>query len=565
MNFIKKMVVANICALFSGTIAVAEPISIRPEITRPDLPEYSKETNDQNLALPEISIPENNFSSQPVFLFSGVRFSGNTVFNDKQLEEVAKPYFDKYISLAELEELRFRLTNFYVEQGYINSGVLIQEGQEVKGGIVNFKIIEGKLQQIRITGNKWLRPGYLKYKIRPIPEEPFNTNILQDNFRLLLQDPLIKQLNGKISPSANPGEAILDLDVTRAKPYSLFFTVDNARNPNTGSEQASLEGNIRNLTGFGDYLSATGFKSEGTTEFLAHYEFMILYEMKISFDYNIAESETINDFLTDNGFQVDSEFQSYELSISGEKKTLHKLTGWGVSFALKESTTYLMGMPFSFSAGAEDGVSKASVFRLFNVYQKSNQNSALALRWTLSYGLTALGATDHGHLNIYSSRDFPDSEVASILAQSQYARYFGEKFGKAILRADLKMCNDKVLSIDKFSIGGAGTVRGYRENEVVRDNGAIVSAEWQYPLWNKHENHHSMLFAAFIDGGAAWNYDDHVGDKLLWSIGGGIIWNYKIFDAQLYYAQGMEELPEKKGEKNLQDDGIHFKLSTKIF
>ena len=40
---------------------------------------------------------------------------------------------------------------------------------------------------------------------------------------------------------------------------------------------------------------------------------------------------------------------------------------------------------------------------------------------------------------------------------------------------DGQLASDPLLSIEKFAIGGARTVRVYRENQLVRDNGVVAS------------------------------------------------------------------------------------------
>ena len=40
-----------------------------------------------------------------------------------------------------------------------------------------------------------------------------------------------------------------------------------------------------------------------------------------------------------------------------------------------------------------------------------------------------------------------------------------------IVRQTLQLASEPLLNIEKFALGGINTVRGYRENQFVRDNG----------------------------------------------------------------------------------------------
>jgi hypothetical protein len=55
----------------------------------------------------------------------GFTFEGNTVFSDEELNSVASPYLNREITFEELQQLRQELTLYYVERGYVNSGVVI--------------------------------------------------------------------------------------------------------------------------------------------------------------------------------------------------------------------------------------------------------------------------------------------------------------------------------------------------------------------------------------------------------------------------------------------------------
>ena len=52
-----------------------------------------------------------------------------------------------------------------------------------------------------------------------------------------------------------------------------------------------------------------------------------------------------------------------------------------------------------------------------------------------------------------------------------------------ILRASTQLASDALLAMEKFVVGGHATVRGYRENQFVRDNGFAASAELRFPLF----------------------------------------------------------------------------------
>jgi len=160
------------------------------------------------------------------------------------------------------------------------------------------------------------------------------------------------------------------------------------------------------------------------------------------------------------------------------------------------------------------------------------------------------------------SGDIADSRFVAWLAQLQYAQRVWED-AQVIIRADIQLSSDKLLALEKFSLGGINTVRGYRENTLVRDQAILLSAELRYPLL-ENETYGRIELVPFIDYGKAWNRDSTVKEELL-GIGIGLKWNIQDrVDAALYLAHDVKKAP-KHSQYNLQDSGIHFRLTFDIF
>ena len=112
---------------------------------------------------------------------------------------------------------------------------------------------------------------------------------------------------------------------------------------------------------------------------------------------------------------------------------------------------------------------------------------------------------------------------------------------------------------------GMSTVRGYRENQLLRDNALIASAEYRIPTGFGTADGNRLQFAVFVDYGNSWNSDlTPASPRSIASCGVGLLWEYaRRFQAQLYVAA-----PTRKFEQathDLQDSGIHFAMSFAFF
>lgn len=526
---------------------------------QPILPDYIPEKKEKDFTMPSVPEKRKSFPAGPVFVLKGVAFEGNTVFSDKELSQVAIGFLNQVVGMTDLEELRYQMTRLYVDNGYPSSGALIKPGQKVNDGVVIYKIIEGRLNEISITGNGRLRKNYIRERVWPDPQAVFNTNVLQEQFQMLLQDPLINQMKGRILPGAKAGEAQLDLDVSREKPYELNLIADNHAPPGLGGERLMLDGSFRNLTGFGDSLDLLLGHSKGTDEVNAAFAVPFNYRNTLTIGLNRSNNNVVEAPL--DKLDVESNLVSYRMTLNHSAyKSLQRQLDLGFTLETEESKTSLLGRPFSFSEGYTNGKSRVSALRLIQSYQDRSPTRAFVLRSTLSVGIDAFGATIHSDGRV-------DSRFVSWLGQLQYAHRLGEKLGQIIFRGDTQIADDRLLAMEQFSVGGATTVRGYRENELLRDNGYALSLEWRIPVWKSQAikgESKLIQIASFFDYGAGWNKGDSTNDNRLSSAGVGLLWTSQKINAELYVAHGFEDTASKP-EHDLQDDGIHFSVTINLF
>ena len=107
---------------------------------------------------------------------------------------------------------------------------------------------------------------------------------------------------------------------------------------------------------------------------------------------------------------------------------------------------------------------------------------------------------------------------------------------------------------------------GYRENQLVRDQGAVGSAELRVPVWLNGTGKPIVQLAAFYDIGAGWNVDEKTPNpRMLHSVGVGVILtpNERI-NAEVYWAHPFTKI-ETPGGKDLQDHGLNFRISILAF
>ena len=202
---------------------------------------------------------------------------------------------------------------------------------------------------------------------------------------------------------------------------------------------------------------------------------------------------------------IASNVDTYAVTLSHPVyRTPERTFSLGLSLELDRSKTFLLNTPFSFDPGAIDGKSNVTVIRLMQNWLDRSLNQVITARSTFSVGINAFGATVNDSL--------PDGQFLTWLGQFQWASRFGNRGYQALFRTDLQLANNWLLPLEKCAVGGASTVRGYRENLMVRDNCWITSLEFRLPVFrlpipglSQGPAEGLVQVAPFVDYGRAWN------------------------------------------------------------
>src|SRR5690349_16797078 len=191
-----------------------------------------------------------------------IMVTGSTVFSDEEINQVTAPYKNRTLTTEDLERLRLALTLLYINKGYLTSGAIIPD-QEVQAGVVAIHILEGRLTDIHVEGNRWFRSSYIRNRLELGSQTPVRLEPLQDQLQLLQQDRRIERINAELKPGDQQGESVLDVRVQDKQPFHASMEVNNYQTPLVGEFRGIGTLTDDNLTGNGDPLSISYGQSSG--------------------------------------------------------------------------------------------------------------------------------------------------------------------------------------------------------------------------------------------------------------------------------------------------------------
>lgn len=525
--------------------------------------------------LPPLNSSEQSALYEPRMYVRSYEFTGNTVYDSPTLARLLDKYTGRYVTSEELEAARQALTLYYVNHGYINSGAVLPD-QDPKDGIIHFQIVEGKLTSVQITGNHWFQTWWLRNEMRQAAGDPLNFNTLKEGMQVLRENPTITQVNAELQPGGAPGESQLKMEVKDAIPFRFSVEVNNYRPPSVGATIVEAHLADLNLTGNNDPLLLTygiatttmnGAEWSNLENIAGDYRFPISpwrTTMEISADRNnsgIVQAPF-------NQLDITSKLSEFHLSVhqpvfENPRQSLI-LT---VEVDERRNSTSLFGQPFSLTAGADNGVEQVCVPRFIQEFVDRSQVHVLSLRSQFSLGIDAFHAT--------SNPNPPDCHFFDWLGQAQYIRRLGSSDNLIIGRLSGQIADRPLLSLEQLELGGISSVRGYLENQALRDNGVLATVELRVPLWEDKDKNPLFSLAPFSDFGVGWdnveanapaNATDANLDRqgvAMPSAGLGFLFNpTKYVNSQLYWGYAFNRTQAPDGNGGLQNEGIEFSVSV---
>ncbi|MBN8559656.1 MAG: ShlB/FhaC/HecB family hemolysin secretion/activation protein [Leptolyngbya sp. UWPOB_LEPTO1] len=558
-----QILLLSLLPLFHPSPALAQrvlPIPPPQDLPRPQPPQPSPpEPTSTPLPPPDQLLPgltpptpEPPENVSDTIQIKQIEIVGSTVFRPQDFAEITRKYVDRRISFAELLQIRTEITELYIKQGYVTSAAVLPP-QVLTGGTVKIQIIEGAIASIDVIGTRRLNPAYIRSRIGLVAQKPLNVNRLLEGLRLLQLDPLIASISADLQAGTRPGTSVLQITIAEAKTLTLSPLLDNSRSPSVGSFRRQLEVSQANLLGLGDGLRASYTNTDGSNGIDLSY--IVPFNARngtLRLAYGSTRSRVIEEPFDILEIQARSRY--YELTLRQpivQRPTNEFAIGW--TFSRQESQTEL-GLdnigPFPLSPGAdEQGRTQISALRFFQEYVQRSDRQVFAARSQFSLGLNFLNST--------INEQAPDSRFFAWRGQAQWTRLLARD-SLFLVRGDMQLADRTLVPLEQIGVGGQETVRGYRQDALLTDNGFLFSTELRLPIFRPRNG--LVQLTPFVDLGTGWNRSgDNPEKNTLVGAGLGLLWRQgENFSARIDFGFPLVSIENEK--RTLQENGIYFSI-----
>ena len=521
------------------------------------IPRQKQDTNEPiliNILDEEIQIKDN--------LIAQIKIKNSTVFNyyylALKIQEIIQKYKKNNLNLEKKEDLfdaiEKGINQLYIEHNYWTSKV---HDIILKNDILEIDIIEGNIYKIIVKNRERVNLDYICSRIKLGVNSPLNLKKLEEQLKLLREDPLFDNVEAKLVETGSLGQSNLEVIVSEANSFKANLSFDNYSPSSVGSERFGLNLSFDNLTGLGDKIAASYYPTITGGAHLLN----LTYQVPINAMNGTILFRALPNWskVTESPFdQLDIRAQKEQYEIFYHQplvRSLREEFSISFGFSYQHGQTFIFDRfptPFGFGPD-EEGNSSTSVINFSQDYVKRDTQGAWAFRSQFNFGTGLFDATTN-------DEPIPDGHFFSWLGQVQRVQQLGDDH-LLIIQGDIQLTSDSLLPAHQFVIGGGQSVRGYRQNARSGDNGFRFSVEDRITLVRDAKGDAKLQIAPFIDMGSVWNNLNNPNqlnsDNFLISGGLGILLQ-PIPDLLFRLDYGLPLIDLEDRGNNIQDNGWYF-------
>jgi len=458
----------------------------------------------------------------------GVR-SEVSFLRESRAEMLLRPFLQKPVSMKTLAEMRKALLGWLHSQGRQVVNVVIPE-QEIKNGIVQILVLEGKMGVVWVDGNRYFSTENLQQQIRQKPGEGLDLEELGEDAGWLNSNPF-RQVDVSLAPGGDPGTTDVMLEVKDRFPLRPFVSYDNFGVQTLGYDRYSLGLTLMDVWSGLDqkfdyqYLTSGGFSKLKANSGAWSISLPWRHTASVFGSYSLADPDASG--------QLD--FSSYYWQTSFRYNFLlpdldleRKGFGWrhqayvGFDFKAANSDVFFAGAPVPPSTNGLAG--------LYNIAQFPFGYTATITDPLGSTGVECAGFWSPGGL----TGDNSDASFQQINGGATADYLYGKFLLNRVFvlpenislvgNLQVQQSNRTLMPTESFGIGGYDTVRGYDQRAANGDNAYLFNVELRSPgisfgrEWGDGEFPDQLVLLGFFDYGQVLQVSSDTTTSVNWTL-----------------------------------------------
>ena len=457
-------------------------------------------------------------------IYKGLEIKGNSKMSKEQITKVFDMATGKILNIRQVNTRVQRLEADYNQQGYILARVTDLKMRP--DGILEIHVNEGIIEGFKVKGNVKTKDKVILREIRMKKGDPFNAKIARRSMQRIYNLGYFEDVNMKLNPGREPNAVEMEGTGVEGNTGTFGFGAGY-------SYAAGFIGMIslgdKNFRGTGDSINLR-WEFGGNEHNNRNYELsytkpwidqketsatFTVYDMTNEYaDYNRDADEIARYDKQRRGQEItlsrktDNEFISNYITLKNRNDTYK-----GVASGYESDTQYYESSYDSKTTG-DEGKTAAD---------RQNENFGVTRSITLARVFDSRDNIYDPHEGKRNSYSVEQSGLGGDFTFTKFAvdyRYYYRQHGENVIAMELGAgyANGDMPLSQRFSMGGADTLRGYKDDQFRGNSMLRGTVEYRIPIVKKVQG------VLFVDSGYAWDkrYDEKNFDLGLIKVGYGI-------------------------------------------
>src|SRR5579872_3913644 len=218
-----------------------------------------------------------------MFQLNGVMVDPSAFLPAQDLAAIYQPYLGKEVSFDDLQKIIEQINALYRARG-VATALAVLPPQRVENGTVHVQLVEGKIGNVTIEGDKLTRGSYIEQHLGAVTGDVVNTEALAQSL-IRFNRTNQTQLQASLQPGGALGLTDILVRATEPMQYQLQAFTDNLAVKSVGRYEGGIYLRDAEPLGIGDHFDLYVVGSAGTIDGNAVYSIPF---MKGQFDWTYA-------------------------------------------------------------------------------------------------------------------------------------------------------------------------------------------------------------------------------------------------------------------------------------
>ncbi|MCX8965704.1 ShlB/FhaC/HecB family hemolysin secretion/activation protein [Erwinia psidii] len=408
----------------------------------------------------------------PCFVINQIAVHNATLLSPRQQQRLAAPYLHRCLNLASINALVNRISNWYMQRGYITSRAFLTE-QDLSSGTLTVQVLEGKVEAIHLEGKASLM---LRTVFPGVTGSILNLRDIEQGMEQI-NHVRTTPVQIDIQPATHAGYSIINLTGKPEFPVGVTLGFDNSGQRSTGTGQVTGSLTANNLLGVADRWTLSGGRSSAFSPWHDAQNLQAGVSVPYGYgllDYSYSWSNYRRSFVSDDFTWL-----------SNGNNRAHRLNGSWVLFrngdiktGLDVGLNHYVSHNYLNSALLQSSSRKMTSLQVGLNHTQKIAGGVATLNPTFSRGMPWFDAESDQSKN----GDLPKASFRKWSLTGSYQRPLTSRLWW-LSSFYAQWSPDRLYSSERLTLGGESSVRGYKEQYLSADAGGYLRNELNYTLF----------------------------------------------------------------------------------